>query len=102
MANKYWFARNRRGSGYAKGVMPISWEGRAVVAGFVMAIIAGGLIMLLLGLYANLMALGIVIYVLLAICGAGTFIWAAATKVDPEKTMADYQAERLRARSSGI
>ncbi|UVK37282.1 hypothetical protein LHFGNBLO_004293 [Mesorhizobium sp. AR10] len=101
MANKYWFARNRRGNGYSKGVMPISWEGRAVIAGFVVAMVTGGLIMLFLGLNTNLMALGIVIYVILAICGGGTFLWAAATKVDPDKTRADYQAERLRARSSG-
>jgi len=100
MGNRYWFARNRRGNGYAKGAMPISWEGRAVIAGFVGAMVAGGLIMLVLSLY-NLMALGIALFAILAIAGGGTFIWAATTKVDPDKTRADYQAERLRARSSG-
>ncbi|WP_192179010.1 hypothetical protein [Mesorhizobium amorphae] len=101
MANKYWFARNRRGNGYSRGVMPISWEGRAVIAGFVVAMVAGGLMMLLTVLYTKSFPLGIALFAILAIAGGGTFIWAAATKVDPDKTRADYQAERLRARSSG-
>lgn len=107
MTAKYWFARNIRVGHkgydrYGKGVMPIAWQGRAVIAGFVVAMVAGGLIMLAIGLYsARLMVVGIVIYVCLVVCGAGTFIWAVATKSDPDKSMAEYRAERQRARSPG-
>ena len=107
MAGPYWFARNIRvgyvgRDRYGKGVMPIAWQGRAVIAGFVLAMLSGGLIMLLMGLYTRFFAVGIVIYVILAIGGAGTFLWAVVTKSDPNKSRAEYLAERQRARSSGL
>ena len=45
MSTKYWFARNIRvgyegHDRYRKGVMPIGWQGRAVIAGFVVAMVA--------------------------------------------------------------
>lgn len=52
--------------------------------------------MALVGFHANHLALGIALYVILAIAGAGTFIWAVATKSDPGKSIADYRAERLK------
>ncbi|TPM41513.1 hypothetical protein [Mesorhizobium sp. B2-3-4] len=101
MAGPYWFARNIRvgyvgRDRYGKGVMPIAWQGRAVIAGFVLAMICGGLLMALVGFYANHLAIGIALYVILAISGAGTFIWAVAAKSDPDKSIADYRAERMR------
>jgi uncharacterized membrane protein YphA (DoxX/SURF4 family) len=104
MAGPYWFARNIRvgyvgRDRYGKGVMPIAWQGRAVIAGFVVAMLSGGLIMLLMGLYTRFFAIGIAIYVILAIGGAGTFLWAVVTKSDPDKSRAEYLAERQRARS---
>ncbi|MBW8909978.1 MAG: hypothetical protein JF620_13350 [Mesorhizobium sp.] len=106
MAGPYWFARNIRAGyvgrdRYGKGVMPIAWQGRAVIAGFVAAMIGGGATMFLLFFYAHQMALGVVIYVILVIGGAGTFIWAVATRSDPDKSLAVYLAERQRARSTG-
>ena len=106
MGAKYWFARNIRvgdvGRGrYGRGAMPLGWQGRAVIAGFVMAMLSGALLMALVGFYGNHLALGIALYVILALCGGGTFIWAVATKSDPNKSMAEYRAERQRARSSG-
>ena len=88
MSAKYWFARNIRVGHkgydrYGKGVMPIAWQGRAVIAGFVLAMLCGGLVMALEGFYTNHLGLGIALYVGLAIAGAGTFIWAVATKSDP-------------------
>ena len=101
MTNQYWFARNIRVGykgydRYGKGVMPIAWQGRAVIAGFVLAMLCGGLLMALVGFYANHLALGIALYVILAIAGAATFIWAVATKSDPDKSIADHRAERLK------
>ena len=98
MASPYWFARTfRAGSAgrgrYGKGVMPIAWQGRAVIAGFVLAMLCGGLLMAMVGFYADHLALGIAPYIILAIAGAGTFIWGVATKSDPDKSIADYRAE---------
>ena len=106
MGKPYWFARNIRTGyigrdRYGKGVMPIAWQGRAVIAGFAAAMIGGGAIMFLLGFYAHQMALGVVIYVILAIAGAGTFIWAVTTRSDPDKPLTEYLAERQRARTAG-
>ncbi|TGP53005.1 hypothetical protein EN873_17380 [bacterium M00.F.Ca.ET.230.01.1.1] len=106
MGKPYWFARNIRagyqGSDrYGKGVMPIAWQGRAVIAGFVAAMLGGGLIMFVLGFYAHQMALGIGLYVILVIAGAGTFIRAVATRSDPDKSLTEYLAERQQARSAG-
>ncbi|WP_027057239.1 hypothetical protein [Mesorhizobium loti] len=104
MAGPYWFARNIRvghvgRDRYGKGVMPIAWQGRAVIAGFVLAMLCGGLLMALVGFYANHLAVSVALYVILAIAGAGTFIWAVATKSDPDKSIADYRAERLKNRA---
>jgi uncharacterized membrane protein YphA (DoxX/SURF4 family) len=98
MDGPYWFARNIRvgyvgRDRYGKGVMSIAWQGRAVIAGFVVAMLCGGLIMLLMGLYTRFFAIGIAIYVILAIGGAGTFLWAVVTKSDPNKSRAEYLAE---------
>ncbi len=107
MADQYWFARTFRvghvgRDRYGKGVVPIAWQGGAVIAGFVLAMLSGGLIMLLMGLYTRFFALGIAIFVTLAFGGAGTFLWAVVTKSDPNKSRAEYLAERQRARSSGL
>ncbi|QKD04212.1 hypothetical protein [Mesorhizobium loti] len=104
MAGPYWFARNIRvgyvgRDRYGKGVMPIAWQGRAVIAGFVLAMLLGGLSMLLIGLYTRFFPLGIAIFVTLAFGGAGTFLWAVVTKSDPNKSIADYQAERQKNRA---
>ncbi|WP_095201532.1 hypothetical protein [Mesorhizobium carmichaelinearum] len=103
MTNQYWFARNIRvgyvgRDRYGKGVMPIAWQGRAVIAGFVVAMLSGGLIMLLMGLYTRFFALGIAIFVTLAFGGAGTFLWAVITKSDPNKSRVEYLAERIEGR----
>ena len=99
MTNQYWFARNIRVGykgydRYGKGVMPIAWQGRAVIAGFVVAMVGGGLSMLLIVLYTRIFPLGIALFAILAIAGGGTFIWAVATKSDPDKSITDYRAER--------
>ena len=99
MAGPYWFARNLRVGHkgydrYGKGVMPIAWQGRAVIAGFVATMLSGGLIMLLTGLFTSFFPVGIAIFVILAVGGAGTFLWAVATKSDPDKSIAEYRAER--------
>ena len=99
MSAKYWFARNIRVGHkgydrYGKGVMPIAWQGRAVIAGFVVAMVGGGLSMLLIVLYTRIFPLGIALFAILAVAGGGTFIWAVATKSDPDKSITDYRAER--------
>jgi hypothetical protein len=88
---EYWFARYRVKPNEGRGLRPLSWKGRAVIAGFVLAMIGGGVAFLLLGL-AHLLFAGIAVFVICAFGGAATFIWAAVTKSDPVKTVADYQA----------
>ena len=105
MGKPYWFARNIRTGyigrdRYGKGVMPIAWQGRAVIAGFIAAMLGGGAIMFLLFFYAHQVALGVVIYVILVIAGAGTFIWAVATKSDPDKSLTEYLAEWAKSRKA--
>lgn len=99
MTTRYWFARNIRAGHqgydrYGKGVMPVAWQGQAVIAGFVLAMVGGGLSLLLIVLYTKLFPLGIALFAILAIASGGTFIWAAATKSDPDKSIANYRAER--------
>ncbi|WP_421759721.1 hypothetical protein [Devosia sp.] len=71
----YWFYRPAAG----RSVSPIAWQGWAVIAGFVGAMVGGGVLFLLLGLM-GLLALGIAVFVFCAVAGAATFIWAATTK----------------------
>lgn len=97
MAADYWFARYRRPDGRpAKGIIPLNWKGRAVVAGFVVAMIAGGIAFVTTVLMTQDFVLGIVLFVVLDLVGAGTFLWAAVTKCDPIRPAADYLAERRR------
>ena len=88
---EYWFARYRLEPNRGRAIRALRWQGRTVIGGFVLAMVGGGIAMLLLGL-SNLMFLGVVVFVLCALVGASTFIWAAVTKSDPIKTVADYQA----------
>jgi hypothetical protein len=67
-----------------------------VIAGFIAAMVGGGAILFLFGFYVHRMAFGIVLYAILAITGAGTFIWAVTTRSDPDKSIAEYRAERPR------
>lgn len=95
MGSAYWFARYRRPDGRpAKGVLPLTWQGRATVAFFVAAMLAGGLLFGLIAYLAEAFALGVAVFVLFAIIGAGTFLWAATAKCDPKKSAAEYLAER--------
>jgi hypothetical protein len=90
MTTRYWFARYSLTPRPSRGLMPIAWEGWAVIFGFVAAMILGGLSMLLLSLLAHQIALGVIVFVVLAIVGGATFIWAAVAKSDPVQTASDY------------
>lgn len=97
MAADYWFARYRRPDGRpAKGLLSLDWRGRAVIAFFVIAMIAGGVAFMTTMLMTRNVVLGIALFVLLDLIGAGTFLWAAVTKCDPVKPAAEYLAERRR------
>lgn len=91
---EYWFARYRLEPNRGRGIRPLRWQGRAVIGGFVLAMVGGGLAFLLLGLN-GLMFLGAAVFVIFAITGASVFIWAAVTRSDPVKTVADYQARGI-------
>ena len=83
--SEYWFARQARADGReGRGVYPLNWKGRAVIAGFVTAMVGGGILFLLIGLLTKLVLLGAAVFAACAIGGAGTFLWAAATKSDPK------------------
>ena len=94
---EYWFARYRTGlpQNQSRGLVPLNWKGRAVIAGFVGSMALGGLLFLLFGLRDQFFP-GIALFVVCAVAGAVTFLWAATTKSDPVKTVADYRAERAK------
>ena len=89
MAN-YWFARYTPGPNPGRGLAVISWQGGAVIAGFVGSMVVGAGLFVV-GMLINQIALGIGLWVVCVIAGAGTFIWAAATKSDPVRSAYDYQ-----------
>ena len=94
----YWFARYKPATTMqraGRGLVPLNWRGRATIAAFVAAMIAGGLLLLFFGLRDQFFP-GIASFVVLAVAGASLFIWAAATKSDPTKSAYDYIAERRR------
>jgi hypothetical protein len=94
---RYWFARYRRPDGRpAKGIVPIAWQGRAVIAGFVAAMAVGGASFILIALLTGSFAPGIAVFAVLAACGAGTFLWASVARCDPNRTAAEHLAERRR------
>lgn len=92
---EYWFARYRIGTNPSRGLVPLTWQGRAVIAGFAGGMVLGGLLFLLFGLRDQFFP-GIVLFVVCAIAGTATFIWAATTKSDPVRTVAEYRAERTK------
>ena len=81
--NDYWFARNSIRGRAGRGVYPLDWRGRAVIAGFVGAMVFGGVAFLSIGLTTGNVLLGAAVFAVCAIGGAGTFLWAATTKSDP-------------------
>ncbi|HEY4942685.1 MAG TPA: hypothetical protein VII56_14745 [Rhizomicrobium sp.] len=81
--SEYWFARKLVGGQAGRGVHPLNWKGRAVIAGFVLAMLGGATAFLLIGLLTGHVVLGAAVFAVCAIGGAGTFLWAATTKSDP-------------------
>jgi len=92
---QYWFARYRTGANVSRGLVPLTWQGRAVIAVFVGGMVLGGLLFLQFGLRDQFFP-GIVLFVVCAAVGAAAFLWAAATRSDPVKTVAEYRAERTK------
>jgi nitrogen fixation-related uncharacterized protein len=87
----YWFARYRVNP-EGRGLVAVSWQGYAVIVGFILSFVLGGLCWLLLAFVGHALILGVVVFAVFAVIGGSTFIWAAATKSDPKRTVADYQA----------
>ena len=86
----YWFARYRL-KPEGRGIVPVAWQGIAVIVGFVGGIVLGGLGYVLLSL-AHYYFLAIMWFAVCAFGVGATFIWAAVTKSDPDRTVADYRA----------
>jgi hypothetical protein len=92
----YWFARRRPpGEGSRRGLTPVRASGWYVIVAFLGCMLGGGL------LFGYFMAqgrvlLGVVLYVLFVLIGAGQFIYFATTKTDPKRTVADYRALKQR------
>lgn len=80
---KYWFERGLVNGRVGRAVYPTGWQGRAVIALFVLAMVGGGSAFLLIALLTPHFALGIVAFICGAVAGPGIFLWAAATKSDP-------------------
>ncbi len=80
---EYWFAQLDVHGRPGRGLHPLNWKGRAVIAGFVGAMVFGGVAFLLIGLLTKKLLLGAAVFAVCAFCGAATFLWAATTKSDP-------------------
>jgi hypothetical protein len=78
-----------------RGLVPLDWRGRAVIATFILAMLLGAGLFLYFGL-RDQFAIGIPLFVVLAIAGGGFFIWASAAKTDPLRTIYDYRPEMRR------
>jgi hypothetical protein len=87
----YWFARYRVNP-EGRGLVAVSWQGFAVIFGFILSFVLGVVTWLLLALVAHQLVLGVVVFAVFAALGGITFVWAATTKSDPTRTVADYQA----------
>ena len=94
---EYWFARYRTGlpQNQSRGLVPISWKGRVVIALFVIGMVLGGVLFLLFGLRDQFFP-GIASFVILAIMSFSFFMWASIAKSDPVKTIYDYRPELKR------
>jgi hypothetical protein len=92
---EYWFARYRPGlpQNASRGLVALNWKGRAAIAAFVLGLVLGGLSALFFGL-RDQFAIGIPLFIVLAIAGGSFFLWASVAKTDPVKPAADYLAER--------
>jgi hypothetical protein len=92
----YWFARYKPAASSrpaGRGLVPLSWKGRATIAAFVLGIVGGGALFLLFGL-RDQFVIGIPLFIVLAIAGASFFIWASVARTDPAKSAYDYLGER--------
>jgi hypothetical protein len=91
---QYWFARYRLPPNVSKGLVPVRWQGYAVIGAFVVAMVLGGLSMLLFGLQDH-MFYGILSFAVLALAGGSLFIGSAVRMSDPNHTIDDYRAGRV-------
>ena len=89
MTEEYWFVRSIGPKGHGRRIYPIHWKGWAVLFGFIAAMILGGASFLVIALTTNNFFFGILSFVVLAIIGAGTLLWAASAKSDPNRNAAD-------------
>ena len=69
---------------------PVSREGWLVAIGFVVAMLAGGVLFGLL-MWAGATVLGVCLFAVIAATAGGTFIWLAVTRGDYQRTVADYR-----------
>ena len=91
----YWFARYTPGlpQNAGRGLVALNWKGRAAIATFVLGMILGGASMLFFGLHDQF-AIGIPLFIVLAVAGGSFFIWASVAKTDPVKSAREYLKER--------
>ena len=98
MINRYWFARRSADSAGARPmphtVMPVSWQGWACIAACAALVGLGALMWVdaaSQGLPGGWMGL-----VFLTVIGGGALFAAAGARTDPERTVADYRAGRVK------
>ena len=95
---EYWFARYRPSAlpqNTSRGLVPISWKGIAVIAGFVLSFFVG-VAFFIFFMLRDQAQFGIPLWVICVIIGASTFIWASVAKTDPVKSIYDYRPDMQR------
>lgn len=89
-----WFARRFPKGDPRNAMGPVSWQGWAAFALFTLALIAGGMALLLLAIWGSLW-MGLLAFALFAWGAMMTLLKLVALKGDQTKTMEDYiKAER--------
>jgi hypothetical protein len=95
MSEEYWFARRFPIGSPRAGLAPVHWKGYAVVAIYVVVLLAGALAFAWFGAHDNMME-GIAFFVLAAFLGGIFYITVARQKGDRVRTVADYKKDRKR------
>ena len=91
--NAYWFARRHAVGEPGDAMGPISWEGWAIVAAFTVALLASGLVLMLLSI-VGMVAGGVVLAGGLAGLSTFALLKAVTLKGDTTRSIADYHEPR--------
>jgi len=92
---QFWFARRFPPGNPRNAFAPVTWQGYAATAVFVVVLAIGGLAFAWMGASGNLMQ-GAIVFAIASLVGGGWFITIANAKGDRTRTVADYRKAKTR------